>query len=99
MLIDPRLWYARLNMTQITPNSAFSNTNQQLTYYRVQAYSNHPRLEHAIFTRNGGVSHAPYRSLNMSTSVGDSPQVVKKNIDCACQAVNIDWRRSVRRQY
>ena len=31
-----------------------------------------PRLQHAIFTRQGGISPAPFDSLNLSVSVADS---------------------------
>jgi YfiH family protein len=34
---------------------------------------------HGIMTRRGGVSRAPYESLNLGASVGDDPQAVAEN--------------------
>lgn len=36
-------------------------------------------LRHAIFTRDGGVSREPFRSLNVSYSMGDDPASVAEN--------------------
>ena len=36
-------------------------------------------IGHAIFTRKGGLSKEPYRSLNTSFSVGDNPEQVEGN--------------------
>ncbi len=36
-------------------------------------------LHHGIVTRRGGISRAPYESLNMGSSVGDDPQAVVEN--------------------
>lgn len=36
-------------------------------------------IEHAIFTRNGGYSEGPYRSLNVSFEVGDAQNNVAEN--------------------
>lgn len=38
-----------------------------------------PRLIHGIFTRQGGLSPAPWDSLNLGSSVGDSPENVREN--------------------
>jgi len=38
-----------------------------------------PGVEHAIFTRQGGVSGVPWRSLNVGGSVGDDPEHVAAN--------------------
>jgi hypothetical protein len=38
-----------------------------------------PGVEHALFTRHGGVSGAPWRSLNVGGSVGDDPERVAAN--------------------
>jgi YfiH family protein len=39
----------------------------------------YPEIRHAVFTRNGGRSDGPYRSLNTSLSVGDHPARVHEN--------------------
>jgi YfiH family protein len=36
-------------------------------------------ISHAVFTRNGGVSPEPWRSLNVGNSVGDNPEHVRLN--------------------
>lgn len=38
-----------------------------------------PQLQHAIFTRQGGISPAPFNSLNLSVSVADSKENVYAN--------------------
>lgn len=47
-----------------------------LIYYRFEMW---PDLRHGIFTRCGGVSEAPWSSLNMGGSVGDDPAAVRQN--------------------
>lgn len=37
------------------------------------------RVRALITTRSGGVSHGPYRSLNLGTRVGDDPAAVEEN--------------------
>lgn len=73
-------------MTQ--PNAIYPITVKGVPVYRVQAFDNYPYLAHAIFTRNGGQSQPPFSSLNLSISVGDSPQTVARNIKTACRVVD-----------
>jgi YfiH family protein len=47
-----------------------------LTYYQFSQWSG---LTHGIFTRSGGVSQAPWASLNMGGNVGDDPKAVRHN--------------------
>lgn len=39
----------------------------------------HPDLIHGVFTRRGGVSRGPWRSLNVGATVGDDPDHVRQN--------------------
>jgi hypothetical protein len=39
----------------------------------------HPDLMHAVFTRQGGISQGPWRSLNVGATVGDDPKHVREN--------------------
>lgn len=48
-----------------------------------------PKIRHAIFSRLGGESQAPYESLNLSYFVGDDPEVVSRNRQKAFQAVGL----------
>lgn len=49
-----------------------------LTYYQFDQWQDAP-FHHAIVTRLGGVSPAPWGSLNLGGTVGDSPQAVAEN--------------------
>jgi len=75
-------------MTQPETNAVYPITIQDILIYRVQAFDNYLHLTHAIFTRKGGLSQPPFYALNLSVSVGDSPQTVAKNIELACRIVN-----------
>ncbi|MCB9101375.1 MAG: peptidoglycan editing factor PgeF [Anaerolineales bacterium] len=68
---------------------------QTIWVYRVRAFDTFPGLKHAIFTRRGGVSPSPFRSLNLSVSVGDNPQTVQKNFFNACHAVSVPPEKTV----
>ena len=46
-------------------------------------------VPHAIFTRRGGVSLPPWKSLNFASSVGDDPRRIAENHRLAFQAVDI----------
>jgi YfiH family protein len=47
--------------------------------YRFPGLGAFPGLIHGVFTRQGGVSSGPYRSLNMSYAVGDLQARVEEN--------------------
>jgi hypothetical protein len=49
-----------------------------------------PRITHGIVTRRGGVSPSPWASLNVGASVGDSPELVEKNIEKIFTAFEVD---------
>ena len=51
----------------------------QLAYYQFDDLAAAPMVYHGIFTRVGGVSRAPFESLNLSRSVGDDPLAVTEN--------------------
>jgi YfiH family protein len=48
-------------------------------YYTFAAFAGHAQIADAVFTRLGGVSRDPYRSLNVGHSVGDDPRAVEEN--------------------
>jgi polyphenol oxidase len=50
-----------------------------IVYYQFEILSEFPELVHGIFTRVGGVSPAPYHSLNVGAGVGDSRENVSEN--------------------
>jgi purine-nucleoside/S-methyl-5'-thioadenosine phosphorylase / adenosine deaminase len=47
-------------------------------------------LVHAIFTRQGGVSEAPWQSLNVGGTVGDEPERVRENRQRSFRALDLD---------
>ncbi len=51
----------------------------ELAYYQFNDLASSPDLYHGVFTRAGGVSQAPFASLNLSRSVGDDPAAVTEN--------------------
>ena len=62
-----------------------------LTYYRNDAWG---ELRHGIFTRRGGVSRAPWHSLNLGASNGDEPAAVKENHARVYRALDVNGERA-----
>ena len=50
-----------------------------LTCLQFQGLEDFDTIKHAVFTRQGGMSREPYRSLNTCFSVGDEPGRVRGN--------------------
>jgi hypothetical protein len=50
-----------------------------LAFFQFPNLVRYPEIRHAVFTREGGLSDGPYRSLNTSLSVGDDPAIVHEN--------------------
>ena len=50
-----------------------------LTFYQFTGPAISADVYHGVFTRHGGVSRAPFESLNLARSVGDDPQIVQEN--------------------
>lgn len=48
-------------------------------YYQFEQWTDHRQLVHGVFTRLGGVSPAPWSSLNLGGTVGDDPEAVREN--------------------
>ncbi|NJD59163.1 MAG: peptidoglycan editing factor PgeF [Anaerolineae bacterium] len=51
-----------------------------------------PGLYHAVFTRQGGTSPAPWKSLNFGSSVGDDKSLVQRNKEKAFTTTGIDLK-------
>lgn len=51
----------------------------RLAFYQFEGLSDYADLYHGVFTRAGGVSRAPFESLNLSRSVGDDLVAVREN--------------------
>lgn len=54
-------------------------TSTGFPYLQFESLANNGRLSHAVFTRQGGLSPAPFDSLNLSVSVPDSKENVYAN--------------------
>lgn len=52
---------------------------QGLSFFRFEGLPENGRIQHAIFTRQGGTSLAPFHSLNLSVSVPDDKECVRQN--------------------
>ena len=55
------------------------SVRQELRYLQLQGLRGTPGLIHGFSTRRGGVSQAPFDSLNLSFEVGDDAQSVREN--------------------
>ena len=53
-----------------------------------------PHLTHGIFTRHGGVSQAPWASLNVGGNVGDDPRAVRHNHERIYAALGVPDARA-----
>lgn len=58
-------------------------------YYTFPAFARHPEIAHGVFTRLGGASRSPYRSLNVGHSVGDDPRAVEENHRLVQEALHV----------
>lgn len=63
-------------------------------YYQFEQWVSHPRLAHGVFTRHGGVSKAPWTSLNVGALVGDAPEAVETNARRMFDALGLDSERA-----
>lgn len=62
-------------------------TQDGLTYYRFAQWDG---VKHGIFTRSGGVSRAPFASLNLGGNVGDDPKAVRQNHERMYAMLGVD---------
>ncbi len=62
---------------------------KQLKYYQFESFCE-MGVRHGIFTRLGGVSPAPFDSLNTATTGGDTRENVTENVGRMFQALGLD---------
>ncbi len=55
------------------------HNHTEVPYYSFASLDRFPGLRHAVLTRHGGVSPAPWHSLNLGWTVGDDPARVEAN--------------------
>jgi purine-nucleoside/S-methyl-5'-thioadenosine phosphorylase / adenosine deaminase len=58
-----------------------------IKYYKFASFENQG-LYHAVFTRHGGISPTPWKSLNFGASVGDDINRVRQNREKALEILN-----------
>jgi polyphenol oxidase len=68
-----------------------SHTHNGLKYYYSAAWDG---VKHGIFTRQGGVSLAPYTGLNVGGTVGDDLAAVRENHQRMYNALGVDPARA-----
>jgi polyphenol oxidase len=61
-------------------------------YYQFEQWLDTLPLVHAVFTRQGGVSAAPWDSLNIGGTVGDNPEAVKRNLSLMYEVLELDGK-------
>lgn len=59
-----------------------------LVYYQFDSFPD-DAVQHALFTRLGGVSRSPFASLNLGRSVGDDPEAIEQNYARVCEVLNV----------
>jgi YfiH family protein len=59
----------------------------EVPYLQFPEMWRHDQLVHAVFTRQGGVSKAPYDTLNASYMTGDKPECVSSNLQIIKEAI------------
>lgn len=62
-----------------------------LVYYQFASWS---EVKHGIFTRHGGVSPAPWASLNLGGNVGDSAAAVRENHERMYAVLGVNGSRA-----
>ena len=80
------LWYNRFDMQR--------RTQGPLVYYTFDLLDA-PNLIHAISTRHGGISAAPFDTLNLSRHVGDDAMNVASNLERLHSALELDLRTTI----
>jgi len=66
-----------------------------LVYYQFEMWRDLNHVKHGVFTRKGGVSAAPFASLNLGGNVGDDPKAVRCNHERMYAMLGVDDARAV----
>jgi YfiH family protein len=63
-------------------------------YYQFEQWAGAKALTHAVFTRHGGVSRAPWSSLNIGGTVGDDAEAVQRNVRLVYETLELDVQKA-----
>ncbi len=66
-----------------------------LVYYTFNSLQDTGEIVHAVSTRHGGVSPAPFDTLNLSSTTGDAPSNVQVNLRNLHNALELDESETV----
>jgi len=88
--IAPRQPRASNNKQGPNINLKYMQHKEKLQWHTFQSLSWIPSLVHGVFNRHGGVSAAPYDSLNVGWSNGDSPAAVRENLSRVKRSLRIE---------
>ncbi len=64
-------------------------------FYQSQFIQIFPDIRHGVTTRHGGISPAPFDTLNLSAHVGDDPANVRENLERMHRALNLEASATV----
>lgn len=73
----------------------YRNEIHGTVFYQVELFAAFENLAHAVTTRHGGVSPAPFHSLNLSAHVGDTPENVRENLERLHTALELERAATV----
>ena len=74
------------------------HSSSGIVFYQFVSLACHPQVSHGIFTRGGGTSVPPFRSLNVGGRVGDDPAAVRANHDLIFKTLSISPEQVVTAQ-
>src|SRR5579871_3965789 len=63
-------------------------------YYQFQQWLDSKAIRHAVFTRHGGVSRAPWATLNVGGTVGDDGEAVERNLQASFETLELEKDRA-----
>lgn len=66
------------------------NPPEDIFYLKFPLLSEYPALRHRVYTRNGGTSSEPFKSLNSSYTVGDLSKRVEDNLQIIKEDIMTD---------
>lgn len=63
--------------------------NRGVEFGAIPAFERSGLVRHGFTTRKGGVSLAPFDSLNLNRRRGDDPKIVRRNYELMCEAIGV----------
>lgn len=70
-------------------------SKNSLEFAQFKSLSAYPELYHAVTTRKGGASAAPFAGLNLGTQVGDSDEAIQANYASLSRALDVDLQQVI----